>query len=1050
MAPAVRTPSPARAPAAAVALRAIGALLLGAVAAPAAALDPSKAIHHYVTDSWGLDDGLPQIQVTAITQGPDDYLWVGTRSGLARFDGVKFRTYVTANTPELHGMVIRALHADRHERLWIGSYKGVTVYENGRFTALAPPSAGGADSAGQAPPLDVRGFAELPDGTVLVATDRGLLGATGEGLGHWAEASGEHAVLVRGDEVWSGGVGRVVVIADGSTSARPLPAGFEQALVRHLVVHDGRVVAGTSRGLLQFDEATGWQPLPLRTGLEGEQVNALFVDRDEVLWVATASGISRLWRGRELPQPSHAPVPTGVNAIAEDHEGNLWLGSDAGGVSRLRNGLTQRYSTPEGLHEPGIWSLAPDPRVDGAIWVGTLRGLSRFVDGRFELIVPASELPDPGVYTLLAEPERVWLGTRSGGLALFEAGELSIPPGTEALAGANVSAILGAGGGAIWLATSEGLCRYQRPRLTCHGREAGLRDQRLRFVHETRDGRLLAGSRAGLFAFEDDRFVPVGEGVIAPDDDITALNELADGTLVVGTLSEKLYLGTASGWRAFDAGDGLPINSPFFSALDERGELWVAGLRGLYRVPYREFEEYRRGEIDRLDGRMLLNERGDVRGAQRAYCCNGAGRAKGFLRDGLLWLPTRDGIIAIDTRRVRTNPHPPNVVVEQYRLDAEWIDHRPGSGIRVPPGQRNLAVRFTALSFEAPESVRFRYRLRGFDRGWKTPDDSAPRSAFYTNLPPGEHVFEVLAANNDGLWQQRPAAATVVVEPLLHETRAFALCVVIAAALLVFAGCRFVIGRQRRQQQRLQALIDARTDELRVANEHLRAYSERLQEMSRTDPLTGLWNRRYLHEQLPADLAQHARRTLAHGDGAAPATLFAIVDLDHFKALNDRHGHSAGDQVLREFAGLVSSLLRTGDYLVRWGGEEFVIVMRDVSPAQAELALERILNAVAVHPFGVLGGSPRLRVTCSIGYACYPFAREAPEAFTWEQTLEIADRALYAAKQAGRARCHGLHAGSRRAASLALDAIRYELQALLDAGVLRESVVVAERRTTPG
>lgn len=1021
--------------------RCLAALLLSCVAAWSHGLDPDKALHHYVVHEWKLDAGLPQVQVTAVTQGPDGYMWVGTRGGLARFDGVRFRTFVPEDTPGLQGMIVRALQTDRRGRLWIGTYKGVTVFEDGEFRALDLLD----ESDGAPVAVDVRDFAERPDGEMIVATDRGLLVSNGDRLVRWRTADTPfHAVLALDNDVWVGEVGRVRRFGHEVTE-HPLPEDRGRAVVDSLVVYHGTLWAGSSRGLVRWT-GNGWVGVPLPAPLGLGPVEALYVDRDDLLWVATGEGLVRLRGNEPVAGVQDRTLHPGVQAMAEDHEGNLWLGSDANGLARLRNGWTQRFSTPEGLHDPTVWSIMPD--ADGAIWVGTTQGLSRFADGRFELIVPGQALPHPAVYTLLAEEDRVWLGTRGGGLALYRDGEVSIPPGTAALADAQISSIVGDGAGGVWLATSKGLCRYRQSELRCHGREAGLREARTRFVHPTRDGRLVVGSQGGLFTFDGERFHPLAEDVIPGDEDITAVGEFADGTLLVGTLSEDLYLETESGWRRFTQQDGLPINSPFFAALDESGHLWVSGLQGLYRVPYGDFEALAAGRIDRLGARMLLNERGDVRGAQQTFCCNGAGRAKGFMRDGVMWLPTRDGIIAVDTAEVRSNPHPPNVVVERVRIGGAWRDPAEG-GVTLTPESRDLAVRFTALSFEAPESVLFRYRLRGFDPGWQTPDDITRRIAYYTNLPPGDYVFEVTAANNAEVWQPRVATLGVSVQPRFFETTAFyVLCVAVLGALFG-AGYRLLLNRQRRQGERLAALVEARTEELRVANEHLREYSRRLEEASRTDPLTGLWNRRYLEGQLPADLSVLKRR-LDKDPDCGLVTVFAVLDLDRFKTLNDRYGHGAGDQVLREFGALVSTLVRAGDYVVRWGGEEFVLVLREMAPADAEEALKRILNAVAVHPFRVFGdGSAPLHVTCSIGYAFCPF-RPGGGSLTWEQIIEVADRALYFAKEAGRARCVGLHATELAAPGRSVSDIRSDTEAMLAAGELRRTEFLVDGTATAG
>ncbi|MEO0423137.1 MAG: diguanylate cyclase [Pseudomonadota bacterium] len=1023
--------------------------LLGALLLPAAvhALDPDKQIHHYFTDTWGLQDGLPQTQVTALAQGERGYLWVGTRGGLARFDGVRFRSFTPQSAPELTGAIIRDLHRDRRGRLWVATYRGVSVYHDQTFRALHLTLPNASESVA----FDAREIAERDDGTLLVATDLGLLRTAGEQLQPWSEAREPvHAVMTRGAEVWVGGVGRVWRV-DGDAPAAatpPLPQAFATATVSRLRHYEGAVWAGTNRGVLRLDGGEWRQVFGAERAITNP-VTAMHVDGDGMLWVATDEHLLRFFQGALVADSPGAPTYPAIRAFTEDHEGSLWLGDHTLSVVRVRNGLTKRFSERHGLVERGIWSVAADPRRSDALWVGALQGLYHFADDRYELIAAPQALPHPEIYTLFPEDERVWLGTNGGGVAVLQAGEVSIPGGTQYLVDAKISGILRDPEGPLWIASSKGVCSYVGTELSCYGREAGLPNPSVRVVHLSGRGELLVGSQQGLFQLSDGRFEQVAGELIPLSEDITSISELTDGTLVVGSLSSHVYLRREGEWYRYGMEDGLPELTPFFAARDQSRFLWLAGLRGLYRIPFAQFSAYERGAITSLQGQMLLTERGDVLGSDKAYCCNGAGRAKGVFGDGVLWLPTRDGVIAVDSERVQSNPHQPEVVVEQVDAGEGWQDFSRAGAVVLAPGNRNLSLRFTGLSFASPQSVRFRYRMRGFDSEWRRPGDKALRTAFYTNLPPGRYTFEVTAANNAGVWREQPAAVEVHVLPQFYETRWFRASLVFAVLGLIWLGFRLLLEGQRRQRARLRALVQARTQELQEANRHLREYSRRLESASSTDPLTGLWNRRYLDDQLPIDLSVLERKLQATGDSEL-VTVFALVDLDHFKALNDQHGHGAGDQVLREFAALVSALVRESDYVVRWGGEEFVIVLRDVLPGDAQRTLQRLCQAVADHPFDLLShGDEPLRVTCSIGFACYPFMPLAENTFTWERTIEVADVALYMAKHAGRNRVHGLLAGDEAsAANVTVKQVRAQTDALIQGGVLRHVELGAPERSS--
>ncbi len=989
-------------------LLAAAAAALALAAGPAAALDPDKAFNHYVRDAWSLEQGLPQISVHAIAQDRRGYLWAGTQAGLARFDGVRFVPYTSETTEGFAGQWIRALLADPDGRLWIGSYRGLAVHQDGRFRTL-PAGPGHAD-----PLPDILALARGADGTIYATTAAGVSRVEGDALALWRPMDQPVAALLADDEgLWVGGVGRVLRLGpDGAEAEERLPDDAADAVVHRLAVHDRQRWAGTSAGLFVRGDDGTWRRWDGDAELAQTPIEALYTDRDGHLWVATVEHLARLRRGQLREWVRERPSGLSVRAIAEDREGNLWLGSVWLGLTRLRDGWTRRYSSPEGLHDPLLWSLARGH--DGRLWAGTNAGLARFDGERFEVVVDGADLPHPNAYTLLAEGERLWIGTR-GGLVLREAdGRVHEPEGFEALRGAQVSGLLRARDGRLWVASSRGVGVEDRP-------GAGLRllasadggpGPFARVLAEAPDGRVLVGSRSGLQVVDGERLRPVGlDAGLDAGMDVTALHLRPDGRIVAGTLDERLAIERPDGsWRVAGPADGLPPNGAFFIT-EYRDALWVAGLRGIYRLPVAELDGG-----GPLRGQMLLNERGDRGGGQKGFCCNGAGNAKGFLEDGTLWLPTRDGVVTLDTQDIRTNPMPPPVVVERVRANGAWRDVQAGGSLALPADARDLDLEFTALSYQAPANVDLRVRLRGYDTDWRALEDPTRRDARYTNLPPGDYVFEVTGANNDGVWALEPARLAFSIAPAFHETWAARGLLVLATVLALGALYRLKLRRLRRQGEALERLVGQRTEALEDAN-------RRLSEASLTDPLTGLRNRRYLGAQIPADLAFYDREPELGAEGGGVLVL-AIIDIDHFKRVNDTHGHHAGDLVLQQFARVLEQQVRTGDYIARWGGEEFVLVFRPLPGRHVPMLGERLRSAIAGHAFDIGAGAP-LRITCSIGFVAYPLFDRLRGLPGWELMLSLADRALYHVKANGRdgwAQYVARHGLDGAAASAALSA----------------------------
>ncbi len=952
-------------------------------------LEPGRAFHHYVRENWSIQQGLPQISVIALAQDRTGYLWVGTQSGLARFDGVRFVAFTPEDEPGLPGVWIRVLHSADDGRLWIGTYRGLSVYDGRAFREVPT-----IDPA-RWPAPDITGISEDANGTLWVTTAAGVFRVVGERLHPVAGAPAPaRAPLARSDGLWIGGRGAVHRrLVTGTWEVQPLPAEAAEATVNRLLGAQGRLWAATSMGLFRWG-AEGWTAYAGAPGLARAPVDLLHEDRDGDLWAGGDAGIARIRDGElvEFVGIKGAGGVSGLRTAFEDREGNLWLGSQWEGLTRLSNSWTRRYSLPEGLQDPIVWSLAADP--DGRrLWVGGNDGLNLFENGRFRLVVPSAALPHPHAYNLLAEPGRVWIGTR-GGLRVLDHGVGDARPRAlpelSAIGGAQINALVRAPDGALWIGTPEGLYRLQEGRLRRYGPEDGLDDIRVRYLRFD-DGGMFVGTQNGLYQSRDGRFARHRDPGLPDALDVTAIHRTPAGRLVVGTLAEQTYVNDAGRWHALERSAGMPANSPFFLA-SHGGYLWLAGIRGISRVPQADIAGLVSGAQSTVRGEMLLNERGDPMSGQQGYCCNGAGTSKGLLLGDTLWLPTRDGVVAMDTSTIRRNRLAPSVAVERLQIGSTWHEAWRLHGRELPDGARDVSFEFTVLSFRDPKSTRLQYRLRGYDADWVESDVIA-RRARYTNLPPGDYVFEVRGANNAGVWSPAPAAMRFTVAPRFHETAWFALLCIAGLAMLVYAGYRWQRRRFQRRQAELEELVEQRTVALAQAN-------RRLEEASHTDPLTGLRNRRYIGSQLPADLSFYDRQALQEGNDRA--MLFALVDIDHFKQVNDRYGHRAGDLVLQQFAQVLARLVRTGDYVARWGGEEFLLVFRPMPERDVATIGARIQSAVATHPFD-LGNGLVLPLTCSVGLSQYPLERDDDGArLGWESLIELADQALYYVKAHGR------------------------------------------------
>jgi diguanylate cyclase (GGDEF)-like protein len=425
---------------------------------------------------------------------------------------------------------------------------------------------------------------------------------------------------------------------------------------------------------------------------------------------------------------------------------------------------------------------------------------------------------------------------------------------------------------------------------------------------------------------------------------------------------------------------GLPNNTVYGVHSDASGALWLSTNRGVASLD-RDSKRFR--PFFRSHG--LQGDEFNLGAHFRTA-------------SGELMFGGSNGYNAFVPERLRFNERPPAVVLTGFLIFNAPADLGTSyaSVSKIDLGHRDdvITFQFAALDFTAPGQNRYLYKLDGFDTDWVEADKT--RQASYTNLSGGEYTFRVRAANSDGVWNEAGLAIPISVEaPPWARWWAYVLYVsaIFLMMYLVWAQQQKKVLREASYARRLQAEVAARTSELAERNSQLQHANSQLQEASVTDPMTGLGNRRSLYNAVNALLQPDAA-----GHVSTQRIVLMIVDLDRLKPVNDQYGHEAGDRMIVQIGELLKQVSRSTDLVVRWGGDEFVVVCRDADMSIAMQLAERMRGIVAKQLFRV-GAGRAARTSCSIGFAPYPFVQEFPECTTWEQSLALADAALYQAKR---------------------------------------------------
>jgi signal transduction histidine kinase/ligand-binding sensor domain-containing protein/CheY-like chemotaxis protein/HPt (histidine-containing phosphotransfer) domain-containing protein len=777
-------------------------LILGVLAQAAWALNPASPLEDYDLHAWSAVEGLPQTSVGAVAQSQDGYLWLGTRSGLVRFDGVRF-TLIERDSVE-------SLATDAEGQVWAGFNDGrlVTWMLGQRHTVRRA-------RAGQSVLALLR---EAPE------------------------------------TMWIGTAGGLVQWRAGRTVKIPLPRCADCRINALAHGPDGSLWVGTDgRGVIHLG-GKGPAALTARDGMPDDRVQALTFTADGALWVGTQRGLGRFQGGHWTVFFNGGDLPASViYSLAQDKAGNLWAGTRRGLYCFRQGGFAELH--PRGTPF-GVRALFED--AEGALWAGThASGLRRLRDVAFSTVTLDGRLED--VWSVYEDRAKsLWFGTGDRGLLHWQAGRITSFTTADGLPRNWVRAILEDRSGALWVGTPLGLARLENGRFRVWRRQDGLPDDYIRVIYEDRDAALWIGTNAGLARRDAGRFTVTGPAEGLPLEHIYALLRDRRGTLWVGaqsglfrsvagpagqlrfelvqggaqvlTLLEDragaLWVGTErSGLLRYRDGqltrfvqdDGLFNDLLLAIAEDGFGRLWIGCNAGIFRVRMDDLDAFARGAVPRIPTAAFS----EMDGIRNAECNGGSQPAALVASDGRLWFPTYQGAVVTDPRHSAARQRPTPLVIEEVVADGRSVPF-PGGKLRLKPGTEKIEVRFAVLSVAAPEKVRTIYRLDGFDHAWA--DAGTQRSVVYTSLSPGRYRLRLSAGNQEGAWSA--ADLDLEIRPQPWQTAWFAAA---CAALLLGSSAsawRLRLRAVRRRERDLARLVEERTRDLRQEKVRAEAASQ--------------------------------------------------------------------------------------------------------------------------------------------------------------------------------------------------------------------------------
>ncbi|WP_113906078.1 ligand-binding sensor domain-containing diguanylate cyclase [Aliidiomarina celeris] len=950
---------------------------------------PAQADHYqadvpplseYFKEVWTTRDDLPHNTVNDIAQTADGYLWFATWEGVARYNGRNFRIFERDTHTQFADSGIHSLSMTTSGQLIAAGARGGVSYQEGEhWYAL------------ESLPALVTSVVSSTENEYWIST---------QGAGVYfirSQPNGEH----------QGVRFSIFTEAQADSVFRVRRAG------------EYGLVAGTANGVFalapedmeQPNENSAWQRLPGTEALAGVEVQDLLWAHEHELYLATVNGLF-VWQQGVLRGPLHGTDNMRLTRILLDHAGALWLGSQDRGLLRVsRNGL-EHYSVAQGLPNNRVVSLFEDREL--SVWVGTNSGLVRLRSAPFKSYTQAEGLSDNFVRGLARYSQGGALVATSRGLnRLVNERVLPFLEETE-LASMSFLSVAEANDGTLWFGTiSDGAYAYRSGIVQRLGRSEGLPDNGVRSIEPTQNGDVWFATALGIAVYNGDKLQTFTKEDGLASDFVMVIHEATDGVIWVGTgdgvtqivknsdgsyqlkstnlehisgaqyvfgfhecpQSGNMWMATDRGliryrqtdslWSGVGRTHGLNQDKFFEIVEDSYGYFWLSSNRGVMRIVKQEAQRAADGEALQL----VIERFGESDGMASAQANGGAGPAALLGNEDNVLFATSRGVAVINSAEVeRFDVFRPPVVIEHVVVDGERVSLQPH--LQLNAGTQRVEFQFAGLGYVMPQRIQYRTKLQGFDSDWI--ERGTQISAEYTNLAPGDYRFSVEAYYPNAVDRASITHVAFTIESFFWQTKLFWLVIVFCLLLILVFAFRWRLGTLERSEARLRMQVAEKTQEL-----------ERL---AMEDQLTGLPNRRAFDARLRLEFERSQR--YSHG------LCLAILDVDHFKRINDHWSHETGDRVLIRLGEILQSAGREIDSVARWGGEEFVLLLPETSLENALMVCERLRKAIAQTDCSDIAAG--LSLTVSIGVA------SSQGLSHFEKLLSKADAALYRAKEAGR------------------------------------------------
>lgn len=934
----------------------------------------------YFTQTWNTRDGLPHNGINALTQTHDGYLWIATWEGFARFNGREFKLFTRGSKAGLPDSAVKNLTSTQDGELLVaGARGGVSIRKNGKWQ----PQYNAATMVNHA---------------IFDNKQNIWLALEGKGLVY-------RDVIHKRDDTIIDNLRAFKLLLDAENTLwvatnKGLYSVKNKTLVSHfdenfglpdtdiyslLLNSKNQLIVGTEQGaFVLIDNYFS----PLHKDLKQEAITTMLEDKNNDIWLGTQkNGIFRLSDfGVEKLDDNKGLPNNRISSLYQDKEDSIWVGTSSG-LFRLREAPFITLTSKQGLAGDYIRTVLA--HSDGSLWVGSSKGLNKIQENKIYSILPAAKSSKNAttVKSILSlaqgKDDQVLVGTYNNGV--YKVIDNTMQPlfnKKQNLPSNEIRSLLFDSKENIWVGTSSGLVKISKDGVVSQfNKQAGLPDNFIMALSEDAHGRIWIGTGVGVVSYLN--------GVIQT----YRLHEEFNAEYAFGFSVEEnvIWLTTDRGLiqidltthdiKAVSRKNGLPVDKLFQVIIDKNNNFWLSSNRGIIKVTREQINR----AITNQSAIISFEVFAEGVGLLSSQANGGSTPAATLHKDGSVWFATAKGVSQVTHQRLqRMAERQLPVLIEQFIADNQeyplvLTQNQSLNQIKLLAGASRLSIHYAGLGFLMSENIQYQTQLVGFDESWINKNNQTYTE--FTNLAPGSYTFKVRAKYPNGKWQNQEATLSFIIPFHFWQTPLFKVFIIALLFSLLYLFYRYRIFVIQQREEKLKRLVAKQTLDLK---EQTALFSYQAVH----DQLTGLPNRRAFDKWCDSDFKKAKEHSM-------PLSL-AIIDIDHFKAVNDTYSHLIGDKAIKAIAEILLGLLPRFSQqvkLARWGGEEFTLLI-SANKEQAMHFCELARITIERHDFSDI--APNLTMTISTGLT------DNSALLGYNQMITQADHALYYSKHNGR------------------------------------------------